>query len=188
MLSRVGNSLGAATAMVLRGLVRTWLALVMAVTGILPDVWVVLKLRGFLVRWCFHSCGRNFQVAKRAEIIFATRMNVGNDVYIAYGCWLQGVAGITLGDEVMLGPYTVLATNNHSKQNGSYRFGSGSSAPIKLGRGVWTGAHVVVTAGVTIGAGGAVAAGAVVTGNVADHTIVGGVPARVIATDAIKPE
>ena len=157
-----------------------WFTLVMCVTAILPDVTPVLKLRGMLVRACFRSCGRNFQLAAGVRITFTTRMDIGHDVYIAPGCWIQGVGGVTLGDQVMLGPYTVLASNNHSKKDGSYRFGEGSAAPITLQRGAWTGAHTVVTAGVTVGAGAALAAGAVAASDVPDHAVVGGVPARII--------
>ncbi|MGD2111214.1 MAG: acyltransferase [Phycisphaerae bacterium] len=171
----------------LRVIAYTWFAFVVAMTGFLPDVKPVLKLRGFLVRWCFRSCGRNFQVARRVEVLFSTRIDLGHDVYLAPGCWIQGVGGITLDDQVMLGPYTILATNNHTKQDGSYRFGEGSTAPITLKRGAWTGGHVVITAGMTVGAGAAVAAGAVVTKDVPDHVVVAGVPARVIASDAPAP-
>jgi hypothetical protein len=47
---------------------------------------------------------------------------------------------------------------------------------------VWIGAHAVITGGVTIGDGVVVSAGSVVTKDVADYQIVGGVPARVIGT------
>lgn len=154
--------------------------MVTALTSWLPDVTPMLKLRGWLVRGCFRSCGRNFQLASGTRILFSTRVDLGRDVYIAPGCWLQGVGGIRLGDEVMLGPYTVLATNNHTKSAGSYRFGAGSCAAIAIGAGSWTGAHVTVTAGCTIGAGVAVAAGAVVAEDVPDHALVGGVPAKLI--------
>ena len=153
----------------------------MGITSMLPDVTPILKLRGWLVRWCFRSCGRNFQIAGGVRILFTTRVEIGNDVYIAPGCWLQGIGCIVLGDEVMLGPYTVLATNNHTKVKGSYRFGEGAASPIRLGRGAWTGAHVTITAGRIIGEGAAVAAGAVVTEDVPDHALVGGVPAKVIS-------
>jgi len=165
-----------------RVLAYAWLTLVMSLTAFLPDVTPMLKLRGLLVRWCFRSCGRNFQLAGGVRILFTTRIDIGQDVYIASGCWLQGVGGIRLGDEVMLGPYTVLATNNHTKVDGSYRFGPGSAAPIVMGRGSWTGSHVTITAGCTVGSGAAVAAGAVVTEDVPDHAVVGGVPAKVIRT------
>jgi acetyltransferase-like isoleucine patch superfamily enzyme len=111
-------------------------------------------------------------------IVYTANVSIGNDVFIAYGSWIQGVGGVTLEDEVMLGPYTVLASANHAMKNGSYRFGTGVHAPIVLRKGAWTGAHVIVTAGVTVGRGAACAAGAVVTKDVPDNTVVGGVPAR----------
>lgn len=163
-----------------RVLAYTWFTFIMAVTGLLPDVKVVLKARGLLVQMCFRRCGRNLQVGSGVRILFTTRVDVGHDVYMAAGCWIQGVGGVTLEDEVMLGPLTVLASNNHTKQGGSYRFGEGAPAPITMERGAWTGAHVVITAGVTVGAGAAIAAGAVVTKDVPEHTVVGGVPAKII--------
>jgi acetyltransferase-like isoleucine patch superfamily enzyme len=50
--------------------------------------------------------------------------------------------------------------------------------PIVVGTGAWLGARVTVLPGVTIGDGAVVAAGAVVTRDVAPHTVVAGVPAR----------
>jgi acetyltransferase-like isoleucine patch superfamily enzyme len=52
--------------------------------------------------------------------------------------------------------------------------------PVKIGNDVWIGAHAVITGGIRIGNGAVISAGAVVTQNVDDYQIVGGVPARVI--------
>lgn len=53
---------------------------------------------------------------------------------------------------------------------------------IHIGRNVWIGAGAIVLPGVTIGDGAVVAAGAVVTKDIPDNTIVGGVPAKVMKT------
>ena len=53
-------------------------------------------------------------------------------------------------------------------------------APIVIGKDVWIGSNTTVTPGVTIGDGSVIAAGAVVTRNVPDHVLAGGVPARII--------
>ncbi|MCH8251174.1 MAG: acyltransferase [Planctomycetes bacterium] len=157
-----------------------WLCLVLSATGWLPDLRPVLRFRGWLTRPAFKHCGKRFEIAGGVRIVYSANVEIGDDVYIATGCWIQGYGGVSLGNEVMLGPYTVLASNNHMKKNGSYRFGGHEPAPIALGRGAWTGAHVVIAAGVRVGKGAAVAAGAVVTRDVPDDALVGGVPARII--------
>jgi acetyltransferase-like isoleucine patch superfamily enzyme len=166
----------------LRILKYAWFILVMRLSGWIPDFKLVMRFRGWLVRPCFASCGRNFQIASGVTVVYSSRVSIGRDVYLAHGCWLQGVGGLTLGDEVMLGPYTVLASSNHRKTDGSYRFGEPTLKPIILERGAWTGSHVVITFGVRVGQGAACAAGAVVTKDVPADCVVGGVPARVIRT------
>lgn len=166
-----------------RFLSYAWFTFVVAATGFLPDSWPVLKLRGFLVRWCFKSCGRNFHVQAGVRILFTDRVEIGDDVILGMGTWIQGVGGVKIGDEVLLGPYTCIASNDHTKVDGSYRRGPGRTAPVVMEPGSWTGSHVVLTAGVTVGAGAAVAAGAVVTEDVPADVVVGGVPARIIRRD-----
>lgn len=68
-----------------------------------------------------------------------------------------------MSDEVVIGPYCVLASENHTRQK---RFVSLLHLPaaIIVGHGSWLGAHAIVTAGSKIGQGSLVAAGTVVTG------------------------
>ena len=49
-------------------------------------------------------------------------------------------------------------------------------APVHIGKKVWIGANATITSGVTIGDNAVVAAGVVVTKDVLQDTIVGGVP------------
>lgn len=55
-----------------------------------------------------------------------------------------------------------------------------ANPPIRIGNDVWIGAYAVILPGVTIGDGAVIAAGAVVTKDVEDYAIVGGVPVRCI--------
>jgi hypothetical protein len=54
------------------------------------------------------------------------------------------------------------------------------SSPVTLGHDVWIGHGATVLPGVRIGTGAAVGAGSVVTKDVADFTVVAGVPARAL--------
>jgi len=107
-------------------------------------------------------------------------IKIGCHVYIAYGCSIIATERILIQDEVMFGPYCVIASGNHNSINGSFRYGSIASAPISIGRGSWIGAHVTITAGSSIGENTLIAAGAVVTTDIPSNVIAGGVPARII--------
>jgi acetyltransferase-like isoleucine patch superfamily enzyme len=86
--------------------------------------------------------------------------------------------GITLEDNVLVGPKVNLITTNHPTDPAQRR--STISLPIVVQKGAWLGVNATVMAGVTIGENAIVAAGAVVTKDVAANTIVAGVPARVV--------
>lgn len=158
-----------------------WFIVVMKLTWCLPDWIPVMRLRGVLINPCFQRCGRNFQIASTAMVLNSAEIELGDNVYIGYGCWIQGIGGVVIQDDVMLGPYTTISTGNHTLLNGSYRYGPSQRAPVVIGRGSWIGAGVNILAGVTIGSGALCAAGSVITKSVGDLSVVGGVPAKELA-------
>jgi acetyltransferase-like isoleucine patch superfamily enzyme len=157
-----------------------WFHFITLAIGWLPDLSPVLRLRGFLLRPAFKSCGRNLQVARRVTVNFTNRLEIGSDVFLAMGCWLNAAGGIVLEDEVQLGPYAVLAAGDHTEIDGSYRFGLSNLAPIRICQGAWIAAHATVTKGIVIGRGALLAANSVATHDIPPFTMAGGVPARVI--------
>ena len=94
----------------MRVLQYLWFHFITVATSWLPDLRPVLRLRGFLLRPSFKSCGGNLQVARHVTINFTNRLEIGSDVFLATGCWLHARGGIVLEDEVQLGPYSVLVT------------------------------------------------------------------------------
>lgn len=106
-------------------------------------------------------------------------VRVGRNVFINQGCTLSDIGGITIGDDVMLGPNVSLITSGHPLDPATRRKVILAS-PIVLERNVWVGAGATVLHGVTVGVDAVVAAGAVVTQNVPAATVVAGVPARVV--------
>ena len=107
-------------------------------------------------------------------------ITVGKNVFINSGCRFQDQGGITIGDGALIGHNVVLATLNHGfapEKRSSLR-----PAPIVIGKNVWIGSNSTILPWVTVHDGAIVAAGAVVTKDVAEGTVVGGVPAKVIRT------
>jgi acetyltransferase-like isoleucine patch superfamily enzyme len=164
----------------MRLLKHFWFHLVTLATGWWPDFRPVMRMRGFFLRPCFKSCGGNLQVARRVTINFSNRLEIGRDVYMATGCWIHAWGGVVIEDDVQLGPYVVLVTGDHTLEDGSYRHGPSTLAPIHLCHGSWVAAHAVVTKGVTLGRGALLAANSVATTSIPDFAIAGGVPARII--------
>ena len=109
---------------------------------------------------------------------YGRNITVGKNVFINSGCCFQDQGGIEIGDNVLIGQQVVIATLNHDLN--PKKRASMTAAPVKIGNDVWIGAHATVLAGVTIGDGAVVAAGAVVTKDVPENTVVGGVPAKII--------
>jgi acetyltransferase-like isoleucine patch superfamily enzyme len=161
--------------------------LVHLLTNWWPDFGQIPNIRGRLFSLFIGKCGKNFAVGRDVTILAPNRLVVGNDVYIAKGTWLNAFGNVDIEDEVMTGPYVVIASANHGFKNGSCRFGGIHPAPIKIGRGSWIGAHSVITAGVTIGRGNLIGANAVVTADTPDNVFAGGVPARVIGERKDNP-
>ena len=161
---------------------------VLLLTNWLPDNVIFLRLRGFLARPFLGKCGKNFRLGRNITFYNPSKISVGRDVYIAYGCWFMAGERITVGDGLLFGPYCVVVSSNHQRVAGSYRFGTSKQAPISIGFGSWVGAHVTITAGSSIGKGSLVAAGAVVNGVFPDNAMLGGVPAKVIKLLSPEPE
>lgn len=109
---------------------------------------------------------------------FGRFITLGKHVFINHACSFLDLGGITLEDHVLIGPKVNLVTENHPLDPATRR--GILCKPILIRRNAWIGAGATVLPGVTIGEHAVVAAGAVVTMDVADNMVVGGVPAKVI--------
>jgi acetyltransferase-like isoleucine patch superfamily enzyme len=111
---------------------------------------------------------------------FGKNIRVGKNVFINHGCEFMDRGGITLEDNVLIGPKVNLITINHPVEPSRRR--STFCAPIVIKRNAWIGVGASVMPGVTIGENSIVAANGVVTKDVPANTIAGGIPAKVIRT------
>lgn len=122
------------------------------------------------------SIGDNTIVWRDAQ--WVGPIKVGSRVFINQSSYIR--PGVTLEDDVSIGPFVRLSSDTHDISTGSRRTGTPRKLPIKVGRGTWIGAGAIVLGGVTIGSRAIVAAGAVVVDDVPDNAVVGGVPAKVL--------
>lgn len=89
-------------------------------------------------------------------------------------------ANVHIGNNVNIGAYSRLVTDTHEIGGANRRAGQWSFPDIRIGNGVFIGVSCTVLGNVTIGDGAVVAAGSLVNKDVPAHTLVGGVPARII--------
>jgi acetyltransferase-like isoleucine patch superfamily enzyme len=111
---------------------------------------------------------------------FGRFTQIGKNVFINHACSFLDMGGITIEDDVLIGPKVNLITENHPLDPADRK--ALVCKPILIKRNVWIGAGVTILPGVTIGENAVVAAGAVVSKDVPANTIVGGVPAKFIKT------
>ena len=109
-------------------------------------------------------------------------IKIGQDSLIGEYTVIRGQGGVTLGDRVYTSPMTQLIAVNHNFDDPTRPcVEQGITAQgIVVEDDVWLGSGAIITDGVRVGQGAVIAAGAVVTKDVAPHTVVGGVPARLI--------
>lgn len=117
-------------------------------------------------------------------------IRIGRDCLISEYTVIRGQGGVTIGDRVYTSPMTKLVAVNHVFDDPGRPFvEQGITAEgIVVEDDVWIGTGAIVTDGVRVGRGAVVAAGAVVTTDVPAHTVVAGVPARVVRdVAAVRP-
>lgn len=109
-------------------------------------------------------------------------ISIGDNSLIGEYCVIRGQGGVEMGNRVYTSPHSQIIAVNHVFDDPALPFvDQGITAEgIVIEDDVWIGSGAVITDGVRVGKGAVVAAGAVVTEDVEAHTVVGGVPARVL--------
>lgn len=135
-------------------------------------------IKRFCARLMFDHTGKNVDIGR--HISFSSHVSLGDRSSIGDHTSINGT--LRIGRDVMMAANCAFISSSHNtartdipmNQQGS------SDAPITIGDDCWIGHGVTVLPGVTVGNGCILAAGAVVTKDVPDFAVVGGVPARII--------
>ncbi len=109
-------------------------------------------------------------------------VRIGDRCMIGRGSHIVGHFSIEIGDDVYTGPYIYVTDQNHGYEEVDEVVHAQwpHDVPVRIGTGSWIGTGVVILPGTTLGRNVVVGAGAVVRGIFPDHSVVAGVPARVV--------
>lgn len=150
------------------------------ITSWLPDNRISIKFRGLLVGFFLPNRPKNFTIGRDVTLLGIDKLIIGKNVYFAKGTWINALGGVIIEDEIMLGPYVVLVSTKHTMKNNSVYQGSSEFEKVSIGKGTWIASHCTITSGISIGKGCIIAANSVISKDIDDYLLVGGVPARVI--------
>ncbi len=179
--------------------------------------WLIMNQRDARPRWYVRLLAPLYQHRGHgSKVYWSARMDTPpyrrfflgrHSVVESYSCINNAVGDVTIGDYTRIGIHCtiigpvcigshvnlaqgiVVTALNHNFSDATLRIDQQgvSTRPVIIGDDVWIGANSVILPGVTIGSHCVVAAGAVVTKDVPDNTLVGGVPAKPIRTLTANP-
>lgn len=135
------------------------------------------SLRKVVYRILGVRIGTSTSIHWRTAFFAPKGVTLGDNSILGNDCFLDGRRGIYIGNNVNVGGHVQIFTLEHDPDDPGFGVKGGA---VRLEDYCYVASRATVLPGVTIGTGAVVAAGAVVTKDVAPHTIVGGVPARVI--------
>ena len=138
------------------------------------------KFRAWCARFLLDRCGENINIEKNVELRWGG-IELGDNSSFGEGSIIGG--NTVVGKDVMIGRQLLTIPRNHNIDNPDIPMILQKFHPpetIRIDDDVWIGDRVTILAGVHVHSHSVIAAGAVVTKDVPEYAIVGGVPARVI--------
>lgn len=151
-----------------------------------------LKIVGFIPshyfrRFCYRLCGvkigKGSTIHMQAVFYDPRNITIGNDTIIGEGAVLDGREKLTIGNHVDIASEVMIYNGEHDINDEKFK---AVFAPVIIEDYVFIGPRSIILPGVTIRKGAVIAAGAVVTKDVEEFSVVGGVPAKEISERKIK--
>lgn len=141
-----------------------------------------IPVRQMLAKKIFRHCGKD--VTFHHNILFSkgSNISVGDNSLINRYVMLDDRAEISIGSFVMVAAGATIETHTHPFDDFSVPIAQSGrgGVPVRIGDNCVIGYNAVLMAGVTIGYRCIVGANSVVTKDIPDYTVVGGVPAKKI--------
>ena len=140
-------------------------------------------IRRFFYRLGGMSIGKGSAIHTGATFYDSRNISIGQDTIIGENAVLDGRGKLQIGNHVDIASEVMIYNSEHDLESEHF---DPITANVFIGDYVFIGPRAIILPGVTIGKGAVVGAGAVVTKNVAQNTIVGGVPAKEIKKRDLK--
>ena len=144
------------------------------------------EVRSILTKITGNKIDDSVQVLTPFNTDFGRNIKIGKDVFINKSCMFVDLGGITLEDNVLVGPEVKILSVNHPvdpiKRRGVI------IKSVKIKHNAWIGAGAIICPGVTIGKNSVIGAGSVVTKDVPDNSVYAGVPAKFIKNIEVNAE
>lgn len=147
-----------------------FMLLKLTITGNVP-LWTVRK---FVYEFFGIKIGEGSVIHLWARFYEPKNIEIGEDTHIGDNCFLDGRNKIKIGDHVDIASQVLIYNEEHNLSSDKFE---ATNESVEIGDYVFIGPRAIILPGVKIGKGAVVAAGAVVTKDVPEYAIVGGVPA-----------
>lgn len=145
-----------------------------------PKTYWARSIRRVICHSLFDYCGKNVNIEQGARFATGFRIRIGSGSGLGVNASVHGP--LCIGENVMMGPDVTILSQTHIIDRVDIPMGQQGmrEAEVIIGNDVWIGMRVVIMPGVKVGNGVVIGAGAVVTKDIPDYAIVGGVPAKII--------
>ena len=134
-------------------------------------------LKRFLLRLFGANVGKRVFIKPNVNIKYPWFLEVGDNVWIGEGVWLDNLAEIKIKNNVCISQGAYILTGNHNYKKETFDL---ILKPVLIENGVWVGSKVVVCPGVTLNAHAVITAGGVISKDAEAYTIYKGNPAQAI--------
>ena len=145
----------------------------------------VSGIKSRILRLFGATIGSGVVFKPQVRIKYPWRLSIGHHCWIGQDVWIDNIEDVTIGSHVCISQLAYFCTGNHDHRSPTFDL---TAKPITVHNGAWIGARVTLLSGVDVGANAIAAAGSVVVKSIPAATIVGGNPAKEIATRSARRE
>ncbi|RZK50011.1 MAG: acyltransferase [Pedobacter sp.] len=143
--------------------------------------------KGLLIRYMFirnltKKCGDNVSIHPNVYFFNLQNVELGSNISIHPMCYIEGAGGLIIGNNVSIAHATSILTTNHTwdDANVPIKYNKEILKKVIIEDDVWIGSGCRVLAGVILKKRTVLAAGAVLNKSFPSHSVLGGIPAKVI--------